>query len=202
MVGVVKGHQCRNLCCGETWGFTAEVFLLMENRSGKVCVWLVQLKVIGQMLRSQFCGQGVYIVGEIAVTLCILIFHPDVLTRFKDRLSVLSKELKACSKRPGEALVKASSIFVETIQKHVEGERIELILKPKIIIFILLFVELCLHLWVSLILCDSKFSKRILSLKPIIMYCTVYMVKTSSKSDWTKWTMDMHLCTVKTPEIS
>ena len=46
----------------------------------------------------------------------------DLLARFKNRLTVLSGELKACSKRPGEALVKAARIFVDAIQRHVEGE--------------------------------------------------------------------------------
>ncbi len=46
----------------------------------------------------------------------------DVLDRFRDRLKNLSAELKSCSKRPGESLVKAARIFVEAVQRHVEGE--------------------------------------------------------------------------------
>lgn len=62
--------------------------------------------------------------------------HRDVLERFKERLRVLSGELVSCSKRPGEALLKSARIFVETVERHVE--------------------ELCIHLWVSLILCDRS----------------------------------------------
>ena len=44
-----------------------------------------------------------------------------MLFRFKERLGVLSKELRSCAKRPGEALLKSAKIFVETVEKHAEG---------------------------------------------------------------------------------
>ena len=108
----------------------------MENRSRKVCInsrSKVKCYIANFVAREFILLEKMYTppppIISCKLNLYILIFPPDVLTRFKDRLSVLSKELKACSKRPGEALVKASSIFVETIQKHVEGERIECIKK-------------------------------------------------------------------------
>ena len=58
----------------------------------------------------------------------------DVLARFKERVTVLSGELKACAKRPGEALVKASKIFVETVQRHVEG-KLQLVAEAKFSFF-------------------------------------------------------------------
>ena len=45
-----------------------------------------------------------------------------MLRRLNDRLVVLSRDLKECSKRPGEALIKAARTFVEAVQRHVEGE--------------------------------------------------------------------------------
>ena len=45
----------------------------------------------------------------------------DVLSRFRERLEVLSGELSSCAKRPGEALLKATKIFIETVQRHIEG---------------------------------------------------------------------------------
>lgn len=47
--------------------------------------------------------------------------HADVIVRFKERLTVLSSELKVCAKRPGEALLKTATIFVEAVRRHVEG---------------------------------------------------------------------------------
>ncbi len=45
----------------------------------------------------------------------------DVLARFKERLEVLSRELRSCAKRPGEALLKAVKIFIEAVRRHVDG---------------------------------------------------------------------------------
>ena len=46
----------------------------------------------------------------------------DLLARFKDRLTTLSAELQSVAKRPGDALVKSSRLFVEMVQRHVEGK--------------------------------------------------------------------------------
>ena len=45
----------------------------------------------------------------------------DVLARFKERIGTLSKELASCAKRPGEALLKAAKIFLDSVERHVQG---------------------------------------------------------------------------------
>ena len=61
--------------------------------------------------------------GSSVLLICIhqLIFVADIISRFKERLEVLSAELKSCAKRPGEALLKAVKIFIDTVERHVEG---------------------------------------------------------------------------------
>lgn len=46
----------------------------------------------------------------------------DVLRRLKDRLTMLLKDLRECVKRSGEVLLKAAKIFIEAVQRHVEGK--------------------------------------------------------------------------------